>query len=60
MVVKTTTLNILLSASALAVSVMALLVTVMGALAAVVVAAFVIGLLLGARITYYWSGDRRS
>lgn len=60
MIVNTANLNIILSAASLAVSVMALLITVMGALAAVVTAAFVSGLLVGAFITHYVGGDRKT
>jgi hypothetical protein len=49
---KKETLNTILNASGLAVSIMGLLVTVMGILAAVVAAAFVGGLLVGAFITW--------
>jgi len=58
--VKKETLNTTLSASGLAVSIIALLITVMGALAAVVVTAFLGGLLIGIFITYYVSGDRKT
>jgi hypothetical protein len=58
--VNTANSNIILSAASLAVSVLALLITVMGALAAVVTAAFVIGLLVGAFIAYYVGGDRET
>lgn len=57
---KKETLNTTLSASGLAVSIIALLITVMGALAAVVVTAFLGGLLIGIFITYYVSGDRKT
>jgi hypothetical protein len=60
MIVNTANSNTLLSAASLAVSVMALLITVMGALAAVVTAAFVIGLLVGAFIIHYVGGDRET
>jgi hypothetical protein len=57
MIVNTTNSNIILSAASLAVS---LLITVMGALAAVVTAAFLTGLLAGAFISYYVGGDRKT
>ncbi len=60
MIVKKETLNITLSASGLVVSIIALLITVMGALAAVVITAFLGGLLIGVFITYYASGDRKT
>jgi hypothetical protein len=60
MIVNATNSNIIISAASLAVSVMALLITVMGALAAVVTAAFVIGLLVGLLITRYGGGDRKN
>jgi len=60
MIVNATNSNIILSAASLAVSVMALLITVMGALAAVVTAAFISGLLIGLLITRYGGGDRKN
>lgn len=52
MTVKQETLNTILSAAGLAVSVLALLITVMGFFAGVVVAAFISGLLNGVLITH--------
>lgn len=60
MIVKKETLNTTLSASALVVSIIALLIMVMGALAAVVITAFLSGLLIGVFITHYVRGDRKT
>ncbi len=60
MIVKKETLNTTLSASALVVSIIALLITVMGALAAVVITAFLSGLSIGVFITHYVRGDRKT
>jgi len=60
MTVKNTNLNLTISAASLAVSVVTLLITVMGALAALVAAAFVGGLVVGAVITHYETGDQET
>ena len=60
MIVKKETLNTTLSASALVVSIIALLIMVMGALAAVIITAFLGGLLIGVFITHYVRGDQKN
>jgi small-conductance mechanosensitive channel len=59
MTVTQETLNTILSAAGLAVSVLALLIAVMGALAGVVVAAFISGLLIGVLITHSVHDQRK-
>lgn len=59
MAVKKQTLNITLSAAALAVSVLQVLVMAMGATAAIVAAAFISGLAIGVLISRYVTRTRK-